>query len=262
VALTKGHLALDRRGAAWQLFSVLPSYVQTLVKAVPTEICLDPVRERLGAVSDGSWRPLGVDTDEHVAEYDALHDGLPEWMSAPHWTWVRGTITIHRTYADRSGRVAMLNSALVEEMCQTLRIPMPTLRSSRTDAAVGKRHLDLAMQILAQHQQPLQIVDYLLAHAVDVKADDLEALLTRSKSAWTVGVRSGRPGLTRRVPLGVQVAADAVMARAGRAGVRLAKAWEELYGLDPNPSEAYRLAILAVETRPHRYGPHAVARST
>ncbi|MFB7860058.1 hypothetical protein [Rhodococcus qingshengii] len=37
------------------------------------------------------------------------------------------------------------------------------------------------------------------------------------------------------------------MARAGRAGVRLAKAWEELYGLDSNPSEAYRLAILAVE---------------
>lgn len=37
------------------------------------------------------------------------------------------------------------------------------------------------------------------------------------------------------------------MARAGRAGVRLAKAWEHLYGLAPNASEAYRLAILAVE---------------
>jgi hypothetical protein len=37
------------------------------------------------------------------------------------------------------------------------------------------------------------------------------------------------------------------MARAGRAGTRLAKAWEELYGLTPNASAAYRLAILAVE---------------
>ncbi len=37
------------------------------------------------------------------------------------------------------------------------------------------------------------------------------------------------------------------MERAGRAGVRLAKAWEELYGVVPNASEAYRLAILAVE---------------
>jgi hypothetical protein len=29
--------------------------------------------------------------------------------------------------------------------------------------------------------------------------------------------------------------------------MRLAKAWEELYGIVPNASEAYRLAILAVE---------------
>lgn len=86
-----------------------------------------------------------------------------------------------------------------------------------------------------------------MAHGGHAGADDLNAVLERSKSAWEVGTRAGRPGLTRRVPLGVQVAADSVMARAGRAGVRLAKAWEQLYGVVPNPSEAYRLAILAVE---------------
>lgn len=37
------------------------------------------------------------------------------------------------------------------------------------------------------------------------------------------------------------------MARSGRAGVRLAKAWESLYGLTPDPSAAYSHAIKAVE---------------
>ena len=30
--------------------------------------------------SETSWRPLGIDSDEEIAEYDALHDGVPEWM--------------------------------------------------------------------------------------------------------------------------------------------------------------------------------------
>lgn len=37
------------------------------------------------------------------------------------------------------------------------------------------------------------------------------------------------------------------MARAGRAGVRLAKAREELNGIEPNASAAYEMAIKAVE---------------
>ena len=73
-------------------------------------------------------------------------------------------------------------------------------------------------------------------------------ILSRSNSAWKVGERAGKRALVRRVPEGVQVAADAVMRSAGRgAGVRLARAWEELYGLNPDPSKAYSLAIKAVE---------------
>ncbi|MCC2030908.1 hypothetical protein [Microbacterium allomyrinae] len=103
------------------------------------------------------------------------------------------------------------------------------------------------MTALQKHSNALQIADYMLAHFEGVLLDELDALLERSKSAWRVGTRAGKPGIVRRVPEGVQVGGDLVMARSGRAGVRLARAWEELYGQNPNPSEAYRLAILAVE---------------
>jgi hypothetical protein len=132
-------------------------------------------------------------------------------------------------------------------MGQTLRIPLPTLRAVEVGIETRNRHLRAAITALREHPQPLQIVDYLLAHGGHAKADEFAEVLLRSRSAWEVGQRAGRPGLARRVPAGVQVAADSVMQRVGRAGARLAKAWETLYGIEPNPSEAYRLAILAVE---------------
>lgn len=198
-------------------------------------------------MSEGSWRPLGVDTEDEVAEYDALHDGVPDWMSAAFWAWVRDAVTLKRPDRVRNGYVAMLATDLAEEMCQTLRISLPNLRAEHVRYSVGRDQLDKALQTLRRHAAPLQIADYLLANESRGKPEELDAILERSKSAWTVGTRLGRPGLVRRVPLGVQVAADSVMERAGRAGVRLAKAWEEIYGLVPNASEAYRLAILAVE---------------
>lgn len=202
---------------------------------------------RLAAVTGDAWRPLGVETEEKVADYDALHDGVPSWMESAFWAWVREALTAYYRYSDGSGRVAMLNAELSEQMCQRLRIPLPNLRSMTVDYSAGRKQLDAAMAVLVGHPAPLQIADYLLAHGVSVEPEKLEGLLERSKSAWTVGTREGRAGLERRVPEGVQVAADAVMQRAGRAGIRLSRAWEQLYGLDPNPSEAYRLAILAVE---------------
>jgi len=168
-------------------------------------------------------------------------------MVAPFWAWILASISVTRTFRDGSGRFPMLDAVLAEEMAQTLRITIPNLRAPEPHPGTGERQLQSAIVALGKHSQPLQIADYLLAHDGNAKAEVLDALLERSKSAWKVGTRAGRPGLVRRVPLGVQVAADAIMARAGRAGVRLAKAWEELYGLEPNAGAAYGLAIKAVE---------------
>jgi hypothetical protein len=201
-------------------------------------------------VTEETWRPLGVETDEDVAEYDALHAGVPDWMWSAYWQWVQTTL-IRRAYptTSRASRetVAALKVDMAESMCQTLRIPLPNLRVPFMDYSRGKEQLTKAVNVLAQHKAPLQIADYLLAHDDDADAKKLDELLTRAKSAFTIGKRAGRPALVPRVPVGVQDAADSVMARAGRAGVRLAKAWEALYGLEPDPGAAYGLAIKAIE---------------
>ncbi|MEU7633800.1 hypothetical protein AB0C34_28120 [Nocardia sp. NPDC049220] len=194
-----------------------------------------------------TWRPLGVDDDDQIAEYDALHDGVSAWMAAAFWAWIRQALTETRRYPDGSGRMPHLREGLTEEMAQALRIPFPNLRVASPDRVKGAKQLGAALEVLQKHSDPLQIADYILAFFPDAHPDALDDLLERSKSAWRVGRRAAKPGLVRRVPLGVQVGADFVMARAGRAGLRLASAWEVLYSPVPNASEAYRLAILAVE---------------
>lgn len=202
-------------------------------------------------MSEQTWRPLGVDDEDSIAEYDALHDAVPSWMWAAYWAWVRDAIIAsRRTTPNQFGstyNIEMLDEELVERMSQALKISLPNLREERVNLDAGKKQLAGAMHVLSKHQAPLQVADYLLGHGGHARAETLSELLERSKSAFQVGTRSGLPGLVRRVPLGVQVAADDVMARAGRAGIRLAKAWEALYGLTPDPSTSYSLAIKAVE---------------
>ena len=204
-------------------------------------------------MSDQPWRPLGVESDEEVSTYDALHDGLTPWMTAAFWTWIRAAIAKEgryqagTSYNPRVERFPYLDVELAERMCQILRIPLANLRGDQTLPSTGSSRLSDALSFLKKHPAPLQIADYLLAHGGHGSVEELESILSRSKSAWTVGTRSGKPALVRRVPFGVQLAANDVMSRSGRAGARLARAWEELYGLSPNPSESYRLAILAVE---------------
>lgn len=200
-------------------------------------------------VSEQVWRPLGVEDDDQIAEYDALHDGVPEWMAAPFWVWVRTSLTKSRRATwGAHDPVPHLNESVAEEMAQTLRVALPNLRYTGVDYSAGRQQLDNAVAFFNRNARPLQVADYLLAYGGQgVNPRTLEELLERSKSAWRVGERAGRTGLVRRVPEGVQAGADTVISRSGRAGFRLAKAWEELYGLNSNPSEAYRLAILAVE---------------
>lgn len=199
-------------------------------------------------MSEPVWRPLGVDDEQQIAEYDALHDGVPRWMHAAFWAWVRESLTKPRRYSDGSGYIAHLDEGLLEQLTQTLQITAPNLRVRSVGHAAGQQQLDAAIGVLSNHRAPLQVADYLLAYGgSSIDGSELDRLLQRSKSAWRVGERSGRPGLVSRVSSGVQTVSDGVMNRTARAGVRLARAWEQLYGLTPNPSEAYRLSILAVE---------------
>lgn len=76
--------------------------------------------------------------------------------------------------------------------------------------------------------------------------DELGKILLQSGAAWEVGERHGKAGLARRVAEGVAVAAEAAFHKPN-AGKRLAAAWEEAFGVNPDPSNAYSLAVKAVE---------------
>ncbi|KNH15985.1 hypothetical protein ACU18_15380 [Arthrobacter sp. ZBG10] len=199
-------------------------------------------------MTEEKWVPLGVESDDEVAAYDALHDGVPEWMRSAYWAWVMSSLGKQRRYSDGSGSVQSLNIDLTTELAQTLQIPLPPLSDTMRPSPERAKHLRFqALKVLENYTHPLRIADYILAHQKQVNVESLEGILKRCKSLYEVGERFGRPGLVRRVPLGVKINADAVMRDSGQSGIRLAQAWESLYGITPDASRAYALAIKAVE---------------
>lgn len=173
-------------------------------------------------MTDQVWRPLGVETEDDVAEYDALHEGIPTWMETTFWGWVRRSITFAKALQHEHVGKPWPEPNIIENMCLELRIPMFEIRHESADREVGERLLSNVISRLKGQNTPFQIADYILAHTSSAKNSDLREILEHGKSAWRVGMRNGMPGLVRRVPEGVQVAADHVMSRAGQAGVRLA----------------------------------------
>lgn len=196
---------------------------------------------------DRTWRPLSVDNDESIAKYDALHEGIPGWMKKRFWDWVESSF--FEKEEDEDGVLmdlrweSDLDRALLDDLEMVLQIPIPEISFGLSDEYA----VTLLMSSLKIDSRGLDIADYLLSHGGHGDPETLKALLEQSKSAWTVGERLGHPGLIRRVPEGVQIAADQVMETAGDAGIKLAQAWEALYGLHPDPAKAYSLAIKSVE---------------
>ncbi|WEV74577.1 hypothetical protein OZX74_03380 [Bifidobacterium sp. ESL0798] len=201
-------------------------------------------------IDEEVWRPLGVDSEEEIAKYNALHDGVPDWMSAAFWSWIEDSITVERTLYGIPAWILKLDET--EEMYQTLHIPHTNLEMEISGSVGAQQQVDDAMSWLKRWPKPLQIADYILAKFSGIDYEDvreLDGILQRSGSLWQVSdkARAGRRGLVRRVPKGVQQVADTVMARSGNAGVELSKAWECLYGINPKPGEAYSHAIKSVE---------------
>lgn len=77
----------------------------------------------------------------------------------------------------------------------------------------------------------------------------LSELLDDGRSMYHVVEREGRVHrIAPRLPAGVQEAAESVMKAETPAGELLAKAWNNVYELEPNDSAAYAYAVRAVET--------------
>lgn len=200
-----------------------------------------PIAAYPRAVTDDNWVALGLDSNVTGA-YDALYEGIPTWMEASFWRWVRLQIT---GTAVGGGRV-LLTDVLrrVERAC---RFPIGYEGLLEAQAVSALR-----TAVSVDPMRAVRLADFLVGDPEDpygaaARAQDLEQILRESGSAWTVGARKGRTGLVRRVPQGVQDAADTIMGGGHRAGERLAQAWSAVFGVDPNPSNGYSLAIKAVE---------------
>lgn len=185
--------------------------------------------------------------------YEGLHDGVPEWMRKALRAWQVEILGLIFNDDDS----AMKRFHKLEQHLRTS-IDLPTnATNSGLNSAVVAHFQALGKQLL--------LTDYLLSLAdldkvggwetlqKGMEDEDhlfarLESTLRSSGSKWTIGVRAAdRLGLVQRVPEGVQTAAEATMRSSGRAGRRLAEAWGEAFGIEPNPSNAYSLSVKAVE---------------
>ncbi|MFJ4171669.1 hypothetical protein ACIPY3_19370 [Paenarthrobacter sp. NPDC089714] len=186
------------------------------------------------------WRPLGF--ENNVPRYDALHDGIPAWMEESFWSWMRLRLTITRKGSYNS-TLRSMNLSLLRQVERICRIKVEYTNSSNVTEGMA-----FIRNRTKQMNAELVVADYLLAdHASESAATDLELILEESGSKWRVGDRHGRLGLVQRVTRGVQDTFDRTMESSGHAGNRLAEAWEAAYGVSPNPSLAYSLAVKAVE---------------
>lgn len=192
-----------------------------------------------GPVESQPWVPLNGVPDEHAA----LVEEVAEWMAPSLWEWTRGAFTRRvRTGTTSQPRFASYFDAEL-------------LRRAERECrfASGFRGISIddgleAVQVVVAlgRVEHLRLIDFLvrIARGDQARLDDI---LLESGSAWKVGTRDGHQGLERRVPLGVHQAAEGTIASSGQAGQRLSEAWHAAFGISPNPSHAYALAVRAVE---------------
>jgi len=185
-------------------------------------------------MTNARWQPMGQSEEDAAT----LHEGVPPWMEDSLWAWLT------RALSHRQCGTTYFHIGLVQAYARVTRSREP-LTGLLQDGGVP------AFRNRWGSQEIVRFLDFCVARASAVDAvpstKELEQILLESGSAWKVGTRDGFPGLERRVPEGVQEAAEHTMASAGDAGRRLSEAWHAAFGLSPNPSHAYRLAVLAVE---------------
>lgn len=91
----------------------------------------------------------------------------------------------------------------------------------------------------------LDVLDATLQVASGTDSELLRRLLDNGGSAWTVST-DGK-SIQRRVDETAAAAATAAMSPGDEASAELGEAWAKLYGLNPDPSDAWDHAIKAVE---------------
>ncbi|HEV2071235.1 MAG TPA: hypothetical protein VGR26_15710 [Acidimicrobiales bacterium] len=184
------------------------------------------------------WLPLSKRNDPDAArDYNALHDGVPEWLATPVAQWVVDVFASMK-YDDRLGQ-------RLDFLYGMLRRPMPATRNR-----IGDSVADLVGAVAAGD---LDVLDAVLWMTQATQEGDrlrtrLESLLRVHGSAWSVSAKvAGQPCLVRRVDETVTAAAQVEMDQTGNAARHLYRAWHRIYGRNPDPGGSYRESVRAVE---------------
>ncbi|MCE4161631.1 MULTISPECIES: hypothetical protein [Rhodococcus] len=182
-----------------------------------------------------TWLPLGV--DEADENYSVLNEEVTEWLEPSLLMWL--STALIRTNRMTPSPVDM---QLVQALERLLHISFPTVTTGTSAREAAKR----LFANMRGAQREWQLIDAVIASGYG-NVEKLTTILLEAGSAWTVGERVGKPGLIRRVNEGTDAAIRATIANHGHAGKRLAQAYDAAYGVSPDPSRAYSLAVKAVE---------------
>lgn len=186
------------------------------------------------------WLPLELPESE-VESFTALRADIPPWLRKSLWGWIFGRFTtrhgnsIYERFDDDLARSCERKLQVLIQDAGPLELD-EGLRA--IDTIFGKSAI-----------ATWQLVDFLVSsqYSGAPSVRKLDQMLAEAKSVWKVGNRIGTTlGLVRRLPEGVQTGAEAVF-RKPNAGKRLATAWENAFGIKPDPSKAYWFAVKAVE---------------
>lgn len=186
------------------------------------------------------WLPFGIE-DHEVAAFTALWERIPSWFETSLWEWIARNLV-----AQNTARTPVIRTQLLRQAERALHVELPNLPAHQVGSTLGVLQ-DLYTSAPNPKAQ-LAFIDFLVS---DLDEDhpyvvDLEQLLIEAGSGWRVGTRAGKPGLVKRLPTGVTVAAAAA-SQHPNAGKNLATAFESAFGLHPDPSKAYAFAVKAVE---------------
>lgn len=180
-----------------------------------------------------SWFPLSVERAQAEESYQKLYEGIPGWLASPLFSWVVKNVERQKQYAGP------------REFLTTMAVRLHIAYHPGSYQSIAES----VLQILGANpdQRMLDVVDYLLAYGRGVDSYRLDELLRDGGSAWKVGTRGSFLGLQRRINEGVESGLQYQIEPDTRAGERLSEAWTSLYSREPNYSEAYSLAVKAVE---------------
>lgn len=191
-------------------------------------------------MTDEQWLPLGVEGDQ-VAVFTLPWTEIPAWFQQSLWEWIGPNLLL----SQYGGEIVSFRVGLLRQAERVLHVKLPVFEDHRV--STGMSSLRSKFDELGSDDL-LRFVDFLMSGLPEGHEylGWLEEHLVESGSGWSVGTRAGKPGLVQRLPAGVRDAATEAV-RLGDAGKRLSLAWEATFGVNPDPSNGYRLAVKAVE---------------